>query len=183
MAPCAAKQIASPNFVYSAYDGDGSTFGLVGPAGSDVIEKDFQDYYKTRGFETIPKAFDGRSDYAAFIEHGVPAGGIFTGAEELKTAEEALLFGGQAGVALDANYHGIGDTIDNLNWEAFVLNTKSIANSVAKYAASFSSLPSVNLDKRRYSGDMTRLMKLTRDAQPHSHEHSGPCGGEERALA
>ncbi|KAK3318055.1 hypothetical protein B0H66DRAFT_556128 [Apodospora peruviana] len=176
--------IASPNYIYSIYDGDGDAFGLKGPAGSDVIEKDFQDFYAANGFPSVPKPFDGRSDYAAFIENGIPAGGIFTGAEAIKTEEEAALFGGQAGVALDINYHGVGDTVDNLDWTAFLLNTKAIANSVAKYALSFDSLPAVSLDKRRYSGDMARYLKNSRDEHSHGHDHgdSAPCGGEERDL-
>ncbi|MGI9315824.1 MAG: M28 family peptidase, partial [bacterium] len=41
--------IGSPNFVRFIYDGDGSEFGLVGPDGSDVIEKYFEDFYSDRG--------------------------------------------------------------------------------------------------------------------------------------
>ena len=44
-----------------------------------------------------PTAFDGRSDYFGFINVGIPAGGLFTGAEGIKTAEEAAVFGGTAG--------------------------------------------------------------------------------------
>ena len=49
---------------------------------------------------------------------GIPAGGIFTGAEQIKTAQEAALFGGTAGVALDPCYHQACDTINNLNLKA-----------------------------------------------------------------
>ena len=55
----------------------------------------------------------------AFTNAGIPAGGIFTGAEKIKTAEEAALFGGVAGVALDYCYHQACDTINNLNTTAF----------------------------------------------------------------
>lgn len=40
----------------------------------------------------------GRSDYGPFLEVNIPAGGLFTGAEVVKTAQEAVLFGGQAGM-------------------------------------------------------------------------------------
>lgn len=56
----------------------------------------------------MPSEFSGRSDYAAFIENGIPSGGLFTGAEVLKTEEEVEMFGGEAGVAYDVNYHKIG---------------------------------------------------------------------------
>lgn len=74
----------------------------------------------------MPTAFDGRSDYGPFIAEGldIPAGGLFTGAEGIKTAEQAALFGGTAGVAYDVNYHAKGDTYDNLNFDAFLVNAK-----------------------------------------------------------
>lgn len=40
----------------------------------------------------------GRSDYGPFLQVNIPAGGLFTGAEVVKTAQEAVLFGGQAGM-------------------------------------------------------------------------------------
>jgi len=125
----------------------------------------------------VPTEFSGRSDYAAFIENGIPSGGLFTGAEGIMTEEEAKLFNGQAGVSYDVNYHGAGDTIDNLAKDAFLLNTKALAHSVAKYANSFDSLPSVNGVARRWSGDRAKLNKR---ADSHTHGHSGPCGEKVR---
>jgi Zn-dependent M28 family amino/carboxypeptidase len=68
----------------------------------------------------LPTAFDGRSDYQAFQNNGVPAGGLFSGAEQIKTAEQVALFGGTEGLAFDPSYHQAGDGRDNLNdagWE------------------------------------------------------------------
>jgi len=126
--------IASPNYYYAIYDGDGSSFNLTGPPGSAEIEADFQAFYITKGVRYSSTAFDGRSDYGAFLENNIPAGGLFTGAEDIKTEEEAEAYGGTAGVAYDENYHGPGDTVDNLDHDAFLLNTQSIANSIALYA-------------------------------------------------
>jgi phage terminase large subunit GpA-like protein len=67
-------------------------------------------------------------------------GGLETGAEGIKTKEEAEQFGGQAGVAYDINYHQAGDNVTNLNMDAFLANTKAIAHGVATYARSFSSV-------------------------------------------
>lgn len=91
--------IASPNFGYFVYDGDGSTFNITGPPGSGAIEHLLQEYFEEVGLPTRPSNSDGRSDYAPFMEVGIPIGAIFTGAEEVKTAEQAALWGGQAGVA------------------------------------------------------------------------------------
>ena len=114
-----------------------------------------------------------------FIENGIPSGGLFTGAEVLKTAEEAALFGGKAGEPLDANYHQAGDNIDNLAQDAYLVNTKAIANSVAKYAMSWASLPAVHLPQRRWSADRHRALNSARSVagHGHAHAHSGPCGG------
>ena len=73
--------VGSPNYGFFIYDGDGSGFGLVGPEGSDDIEALFERFYAERAIPSEPTAFSGRSDYQAFINNGVPAGGLFTGAE------------------------------------------------------------------------------------------------------
>lgn len=133
--------IASPNYIYGIYDGDGSAFNLTGPPGSAQAEALFQSYYDTLDLSYTASPFDGRSDYEAFIENGVPAGGLFTGAEAIKTEEEAAIFGGEAGRAYDENYHEAGDTVENLNLEAFDVNTRAIAWVVATYLRSFEGIP------------------------------------------
>jgi len=111
--------IASPNFVRFVYDGDGSDTGTEGPAGSGAIEQLFVDWFDSQGLASEPTAFDGRSDYGPFIDRGAPAGGLFTGAEGVKTVEEAAVYGGVAGEAYDRCYHQACDTISNLNDTAF----------------------------------------------------------------
>lgn len=167
--------IASPNYVLGVYDGDGSAFNFSGPAGSDTIEKDFQEFFTSKGKPYVPSIFSGRSDYAAFLENGIPSGGLFTGAGELKTEEEALLFGGEAGVALDINYHKAGDTIDNLNTEAYLLNSQAIANSVAKYAVSFDGIPTADATLRKRGADKYRFQKRF-DDESKAHGHAAACG-------
>jgi Zn-dependent M28 family amino/carboxypeptidase len=107
--------IGSPNFVRFVYDGDGSEDGNAGPAGSAEIEQVFLDYFDAKGLASAPTAFDGRSDYGPFIAAGIPAGGLFSGAEGVKTPEEAALFGGTAGEAYDPCYHQACDDITNLS--------------------------------------------------------------------
>lgn len=136
--------IASPNYIYALYDGDGSSFNLTGPPGSDRIEALFQEYFSSNKLNYTATAFDGRSDYLPFIEAGVAAGGIFTGAEGVKTPAEAESFGGTAGLAYDENYHEAGDNVTNLNAEAFRVNSEAIAWSVATYLESFEGIPERN---------------------------------------
>jgi Zn-dependent M28 family amino/carboxypeptidase len=113
--------VASPNWARQIYDGDGSTFGsdVSGPNGSGFIEGLFSAWFDSQGQAHEPIPFDGRSDYVAFTDAGIPAGGTFTGAEQPKTAEEQALFGGTVGEALDPCYHQACDTINNLNLTVF----------------------------------------------------------------
>ena len=132
--------IASPNFEYGVFDGDGSSFNITGPKGSGDIEKLFQDYYVSKKLNWSSIEFNGRSDYDPFIQAGIPAGGVETGAEKNKTAEGVAKFGGKAGVPFDINYHLAGDNVANLNLTAFLVNSKAIAHGVATYAKSLSSV-------------------------------------------
>jgi Zn-dependent M28 family amino/carboxypeptidase len=112
--------VGSPNFVRFVYDGDNSSFPVgpgaaEGPPGSAYIEDLFIDYFNSQGLANDPTPFSGRSDYGPFIAVGIPAGGLFTGAEGIKTAEQAATYGGTAGIAYDPCYHQACDTYDNVS--------------------------------------------------------------------
>lgn len=109
--------LGSPNYARFIYDGDG-TLGDAGPTGSAAIEHLFQAYFKKKGLASQPTEFDGRSDYFAFIEAGIPAGGLFSGAEEVKTKAQVKLYGGTAGKAFDECYHKACDGFGNVNFKA-----------------------------------------------------------------
>ena len=112
--------IGSPNGGRFIYDGDGSATGYGGPAGSDAIEALFEEWFDANGLTHAPTAFDGRSDYGPFIWNGIPAGGLFSGAEARKSSTEAELFGGTAGADFDACYHQWCDTTDNIDPTLFL---------------------------------------------------------------
>jgi Zn-dependent M28 family amino/carboxypeptidase len=105
--------LGSPNYVRFVYDGDGDApdAEASGPTGSGVVEDVFTDYFASKGLETEPTDFDGRSDYGPFIDVGIPAGGLFTGAEGIKTEREEAIYGGVAGLAYDPCYHAACDTL------------------------------------------------------------------------
>ena len=108
--------IASPNFVRFVYDGDLSDSPPPpsgAPDGSAAIESLFVDYFDNQGLASEPTEFSGRSDYGPFIEVGIPAGGLFTGAEGIKTPEQAAIYGGTAGEQYDPCYHLGCDDLDN----------------------------------------------------------------------
>jgi Zn-dependent M28 family amino/carboxypeptidase len=107
--------LGSPNYVRFVYDGDGSDTGISGPPGSAEIEGIFNSYFAGQNLAAEPTEFNGRSDYGPFIAVGIPAGGLFSGAEGIKTEEEAQVYGGTAGAPYDACYHQACDTINNLS--------------------------------------------------------------------
>ena len=130
--------VGSPNYVFFIYDGDDSDLvgAGAGPAGSDQIEKLFEGFYTSRGLPFKGTDFSGRSDYGPFIAIGIPSGGLFTGAEGIKTAAEAAVWGGTAGVAYDPCYHQACDTFSNNNSTALDVNADAIATATLSYAMS-----------------------------------------------
>jgi Zn-dependent M28 family amino/carboxypeptidase len=105
--------LASPNYVRFLYDGDSSEFPDVppGPAGSGLVEQVQDDWFAAQGLATERTAFDGRSDYVGFIDEGIPAGGIFAGAEGVKTPAQEAVYGGDAGSWYDPCYHQACDNL------------------------------------------------------------------------
>jgi Zn-dependent M28 family amino/carboxypeptidase len=128
--------VASPNYARLIYDGDGSDNpdSGPGPVGSDVIEQILSSYWDQKGLAHESTAFDGRSDYGPFIDVGIPAGGTFSGAEEIKTAAQAAKYGGTAGEPFDACYHQACDNLQNLNQQAFDEFSDNAANAVVALA-------------------------------------------------
>jgi Zn-dependent M28 family amino/carboxypeptidase len=129
--------VASPNFIYGVYDADESTFPapVPVPAGSGALEDLFEAYYTIEGIPYEDSAFSGRSDYQAFISVGIPASGLFTGAEGIKTSEQAAIWGGTAGDQYDPCYHLACDTYDNVSIEALEVNIDAIAYAIFNVAA------------------------------------------------
>jgi Zn-dependent M28 family amino/carboxypeptidase len=145
--------LGSPNPGYLVYDGDNSD-GLgegPGPEGSVGIERTFVDFLAGRGIVTDGTDFDGRSDYGPFIEIGIPAGGVFSGAEELKSVEQALKWGGEPGVSFDPNYHTALDDLANIDQSALAANSAAVAFAVATYAQDLGGVNGVPVGEARTS--------------------------------
>jgi Zn-dependent M28 family amino/carboxypeptidase len=135
--------IGSPNYVRFVYDGDGD-IGPAGPPGSGAIEDLFTQFYADRGLASEPTAFDGRSDYGPFIADGVdiPAGGLFTGAEGIKTPGEVAVYGGTEGEQYDQCYHLACDTFQNVALDVLDLNADAVAFATFTYSESTASVTS-----------------------------------------
>jgi Zn-dependent M28 family amino/carboxypeptidase len=102
--------VGSRNFGRIVYAGDGA------PRGSLRIESLFRAYFAARRLPVEEASLGGGSDHAAFARAGIPVGGLFTGADELKSAELARRFGGEAGRSFDSCYHKACDTVANIDF-------------------------------------------------------------------
>ncbi len=135
--------LASPNYILGVYDGDGDDpeEGVEhppGPEGSGKVEDVFDDWFRAQGRPTVKGAFDGRSDYVGFINRGIPAGGIYAGAEGVKTAQQEQWYGGAAGSWYDPCYHQICDNLMTVLTGVMPLSAEGLApdgDDAAKRAA------------------------------------------------
>ena len=139
--------IGSPNYIFMVYDADQSSFpapaGVPIPAGSTAIEDLYESYYTMIGEPYDDTQFSGRSDYQAFIVAGIPSGGLFTGAEVVKTAEQQAIWGGTAGAQFDPCYHLACDTYANNSDYALDINSDLVAFAMLTFAYSTESVNGV----------------------------------------
>jgi Zn-dependent M28 family amino/carboxypeptidase len=132
--------LGSPNPGYFTYDGDQSTRPNDNdgrprvPEGSAGIERTLVAYLTGAGKPPEDTSFNGRSDYDGFTQAGVPAGGIFSGAEEKKSVAQAERWGGQANEPFDPNYHKATDTLDKIDSMELEINGGGVAYAVGLYA-------------------------------------------------
>ncbi|WGP05920.1 M28 family peptidase [Bacillus subtilis] len=137
--------IGSDNYIVGTLDSDGSDVpipdGVNVPEGSAELEKVFTDYFADIDQPNVGTDFSGRSDYQAFIDNGIPASGLFSGADGTKTAEEAEMFGGTVGAKHDTNYHQATDTIENVSKESIDIFAPAIGFAVHTLAYDLTDAP------------------------------------------
>ena len=147
--------VASPNYMFGIYDGDDSGGTAPRPARpARPRSSTLRGVLAARGQPSKATDFAGRSDYGPFIAVGIPAGGLFTGAEATKTAAEAARYGGVGRRAYDPCYHQPCDDltrrraatrpstpapqqytlVGNINTFALDTNADAIATAVITYA-------------------------------------------------
>jgi Zn-dependent M28 family amino/carboxypeptidase len=134
--------LASPNPGYFTYDGNQSAppsdrVPRV-PEGSAGIERTLVAYLDSAGKPAEDTDFDGRSDYDGFTEGGIPSGGLFAGAEENKTVEQAQRWGGQADEPFDPNYHKKSDTLEHIDRTALEIQGRGVGYAIGLYARDLS---------------------------------------------
>jgi hypothetical protein len=108
-----ADMVGSPNFVrYVLADAP------VDPAaaeGTEAIRELFEAAFEEEGLAIEPLDMHGGADHGPFAQVGIPVGGMHSGSSEVKTAEQARVYGGTAGEPMDPCYHQACDTIANVN--------------------------------------------------------------------
>jgi Zn-dependent M28 family amino/carboxypeptidase len=101
--------VGSSNYVREVYASSS------GASASGEITAAFGAYFDAVGLTWQPEDLGGASDHAPFEDFGIPTGGLFSGASELKSEEQAELFDGEAGEPMDPCYHLICDTPDQVD--------------------------------------------------------------------
>ena len=94
--------VGSPNFARLVY-------------GSPRIVDALRAAFRNQNLVVTRTDLGGSSDHAAFQRAGVDIGGVFTGADGLKTAAQRRLFGGRAGRPYDPCYHQRCDRLATIN--------------------------------------------------------------------
>jgi aminopeptidase S len=108
--------IGSPNPGYFVYDDDAELKAL------------FVNYFQSLNIPSEDETEgDGRSDHAPFKNAGIRVGGLFSGADYLKTAAQAAKWGGTVNKAFDACYHRSCDTSANIDDPALNNHTDAIS--------------------------------------------------------
>jgi Zn-dependent M28 family amino/carboxypeptidase len=174
--------IGSPNYVRFVYDGDNSAFPVgpnaaAGPPGSGTIEQLFHQYFASQGLASAETPFSGRSDYGPFIAVGIPAGGLFTGAEGAKTEDEAAIYGGIVGEQYDPCYHlacdtyagtgsGTGSTSPGLGLKALDEMSDAVAHAVLRFSKH-------NFDQNPLVSPAARAARTLARSSAAAHDHHG----------
>ena len=83
--------------------------------GGTLIMDTFAEFFDANSLAYQITPLDYSSDYSPYLNAGIPAGAIDTGAGRIKTAEERSRFGGILDIPFDPCYHQSCDTIDNVH--------------------------------------------------------------------
>jgi hypothetical protein len=134
--------LGSTNAGYFTLDGDQSgqpnpdVPAARVPVGSAGVERTLAGYLNLAGVRPADMPLGLASDYSAFLRAGIPIGGITSGSSQRKTATQARLWGGRAGVPFDPNYQTPADTIANVDRATLSITGPAVAFAVGTYAQS-----------------------------------------------
>ena len=141
--------VGSPNYIFMTQDADQSSFvaPVAVPDGSVAIEDLFESFYTLMDEPYDDAAFDGRSDYQAFILDDIPAGGLFTGAEVPEDRRAAVDLGRDHGRAVRPVLPPRLRHVRELNHHALGVNADAIGFAILTFAYSTETVNGVPGDK------------------------------------
>jgi Zn-dependent M28 family amino/carboxypeptidase len=132
--------VGSPNHILDIHDASPNIGGYSKSIVTNMTTatKLFENYFTSMNepFEARngdPNFFD-RGDHANFAAVGIPIGGLDLGADDIKTPEQVVMFGGTAGIFADPCYHKSCDDINNVNIPLTARMADAIATVLATYA-------------------------------------------------
>jgi len=128
--------VASPNAGYFVQGGVGRDEDETGPPGSEVAGRVLVEELAAAGVAAEHIAFDGGSDFAPFIEAGIPSAGVLAGDAGRKTVEQAERWGGKAGEVFDPCYHAACDRAEGIDRTALDRFGDALAGTVVRLAES-----------------------------------------------
>ena len=97
------------------------------PPGSDEISDFLLAWLTANGVAAETQDLGGGSDHYFFAEAGIPIGGIFSGATEEVSPEQAQANGAEAGEPMDPCYHLACDVIDNVDVQRVAIYAQAAA--------------------------------------------------------
>ncbi len=133
--------LASPNPGYFVLGGEGRSPAEHGPPGSAQVVCLLVEQLAATGVVARTVPLDRESDYAPFIDAGIPSAGVWAGDREDKTRKQARRWGGRAGRPFDPHYHTGRDRLDTLDRAALDHFTRAVAGAVGHAAVSIHTRP------------------------------------------
>lgn len=123
-----ADMVASPNGVAGVYDESRAAPGSA--AISDLLVAAVRE----QGSVPVPEDVGGGSDHLAFTLAGIPTGGVYSGANELITPEQATASGATVGQPADPCYHRPCDDGTDLDVELARVLATALARTAVQLA-------------------------------------------------
>jgi Zn-dependent M28 family amino/carboxypeptidase len=123
--------IASPNGFAGVYDEPGA------PVGSSGARELLKAAVERAGGTPVGVDLGGGSDHYGFAQAGIATAGVFSGASEPVTAEQAEASGAAAGRPADACYHRACDDIANAN----LALARTLASALADFTVRLANNP------------------------------------------
>src|SRR5829696_8498307 len=111
LAPAERRRIAG----YVNLDMVGSPNAVRFVYGAGRVRAALEAALRARGLRFERTSVHGASDHAPFARAGISVGGLYSGAQERKTARQARAYGGRAGRPLDPCYHRRCDTFGRVD--------------------------------------------------------------------